>query len=73
MTREASHTTEAITIDDMENSSSLNYASLFKTLKDILDNEIIPVLEAQFTVIQNMFIQEMESLMSKRILIMFNI
>lgn len=45
MIRDTRPTLENITIDETENTPSLEYAMLFKTLKQILDNEIKLAME----------------------------
>lgn len=49
MTRSVSPSPKTIIIDDTENSQRLNHMTLFKNLKDLLDDEIKKALEAQFT------------------------
>lgn len=68
--RRISSTLGTIIVDDMETTYSLDQTTLFKILKDLLDDEIKPVLHAQFTVIQKMFNQEIESHISKTQLIL---
>lgn len=60
VTRNISPTPEAITIDDLENTPSLNYATIFKTLKHLLDDGIKQATETQFVALQNMFTQRMK-------------
>lgn len=48
------------------NPPCLDYATLFKTLKDLVDNEIKPAIEGQFTALQNMFIQRMKNIIHQR-------
>lgn len=56
MTREVvSLTPEASIMDDTENCLRLDYVSLFKTLKDLLDDGIKMTMEAQFTALQSIF------------------
>lgn len=64
MTRGSNPTLKAITIDDMENSTSLDYASLFKTLKNLQDVGIKPTMKAQFAALENMFIQMMNDIIN---------
>lgn len=73
MTKGSSPTPEATAIDDTENSFSLYHATLFKTLKDLLEEEIKPVMEAQFTPLQNMLTQRMKNLIDQRMLVLVNI
>lgn len=69
----ASPTPEAITIDDTQNPPSLNHAWLFKTLKDQLDDGIKTAMEAQFTILRNMFTQKIERKMNYRKQVLCNI
>lgn len=74
VTRSVCTTPKTIIIEDTETPSlNLEDVTLFKTLKDLLDDGIKPVLEAKFTTIRNMFTQEMKSIISKRLLISSNI
>lgn len=73
MTIIVSLTPKTVIIDDTKISTTLDHATLFKTLKHLLHDAIKVVLEAQFTTIRNMFTQEIESLISKKLLIMSNI
>lgn len=64
MNRDASITPENITIDEMENTPSLDHATLFKIRKDPLDNGIKSALEAQLVTLQKMFTQRMERILN---------
>lgn len=63
VTRNSSPTLKAITIDNIKNLTSLDYANLFKTLKGLLDDRIKPAMIAQFSTLQNMFTQSMGNIM----------
>lgn len=74
MTRDAaSHTPVAIITDDKENSPRLYHATLYKTLKDMVDYRIKPAMEAKFTPLQSMFTQQMEDTINQRIITLANI
>lgn len=52
MTRGTSPTFKAITIDYMDNTLCLDHATVFRNLKDLLNDGIKPAIEAQFTALQ---------------------
>lgn len=64
ITRGLSPTTEAITINNVEKSSSRDHVPLFNTPKDRLDDGIKLAMEALFTVLQIMVTQQMEHVMA---------
>lgn len=66
MGRGVSPTPEAITINDVGKSLTVDYAILFKTLKDLLNNKIEPAVDIQFTALQNIVTQRMEPIMDQR-------
>lgn len=73
MTRITSTTPEAIAIDDVEKSLGLDHASLFKTLKDLQDDEIKPAIKLQFTVLYSLLTQKIENIIDQRMQIVSNI
>lgn len=73
MTKGANPTAEAIIIDDVEEYPSLDHATLFKNLKDMLENGIKPAMEAQFTALQKMFAYVIEETISRKMTTLSNI
>lgn len=74
MTRDAACLiAESITIDDTETPSSLNYATLFKILKDLLDDEIKSAMKVQYTAVQHMLSQKIEDTINRKIKTLDNI
>lgn len=74
MTRDAaSSTLEDIVNDDMKNSPRLDDATLFKTMKELLDDGIIMAMEAQFDGLQNIYTQKMENTMNQKVKTLANV
>lgn len=74
ITRDAtSSTSEAFITDGRKNSPRLDHVTLFKRLNNLLDDEIKPAIEAQFTELQNMFTQRIEDTMNRRMTTLPNI
>lgn len=70
MTSSFNPPSENIIIDDMETPPlppNLDNATLFKTLKNLLDDGIKPAMGAQFTGLQNMFTQTIEDTRNRKI------
>lgn len=72
MTRDTSPTPEAIKIDDKDNSLSLDHATMFKTLKNLLNDRIKPAMEARFTALKNMFTKRIEGILDQMMEVVAN-
>lgn len=73
MTKDTNPFPEAITIDNTENSSSMDYAMLFKTPKELLDDEVKLAMKAQFAALQNMFTQRLDEILDQIMQVLLNI
>lgn len=62
-----------ITTDDTENVPSLDYATLFKILKNLLDDGIQPAMKAHFAAMLKMFTQRMEDILDQTMQVLANI
>lgn len=67
MTRSNSPTPEAIIIDNTETSLSLNHATQFNNLQDMLEDGVKPTMVAKFTALLNMLAKVIKKKMSRKI------
>lgn len=73
MIKNISLTFEDIAVGHMKNKSTLDHATLFTSLKDLLDDRIQLTIEAQFIALQNMFTQGLEGILNQRMHVLANI
>lgn len=62
---DANPTPAAVTIDDTENPPSVDYATFFKTLQDLLEDGTKPAMEEQSAALENMFTQRMKDILEQ--------